>query len=216
MGGTVSNGASFAAVIVAAGSGTRFGRSKHDLLLGGIPLWQRGIDVLSEAGIGEVVVVGDVPGGVPGGPRRRDSVLNGLEAFDVQPDWVLIHDAARPLVTAGLVRAIIDVSLGGGVDGVVPALAVSDTIKRVSSDGRIVATVDRDDLVAVQTPQAFRFETLITAHHTFPGAVATDDATLVELVGGRVVVVEGERTNMKITYQGDLALAGSILESRRR
>ncbi|VAW01260.1 2-C-methyl-D-erythritol 4-phosphate cytidylyltransferase [hydrothermal vent metagenome] len=215
MEGTVANGASFAAVIVAAGSGTRFGRSKHDLLLGGIPLWQRGIDVLSEAGIGDVVVVGDVPGGVPGGQRRRDSVLIGLEAFETRPDWVLIHDAARPLITPDLVRTIIDASLGSDVDGVVPALGVTDTIKRVSGD-RVVATVDRDDLVAVQTPQAFRFEVLLTAHHTTPDAAATDDATLVELTGGTVAIVEGERTNMKITYRGDLVLAESILEGRRR
>jgi len=97
----------------------------------------------------------------------------------------------------------------------VPALAVTDTIKRVSGD-RIVATVDRDDLVAVQTPQAFRFEALLAAHRTMADAAATDDATLVELTGGTVIVVEGERTNMKITYRGDLALAESILEGRRR
>lgn len=215
MAGTVSNGASFAAVIVASGSGARFGRSKHDLLLGGTPLWQRCIDVFAEAGIDDVVVVGDVPGGVPGGLRRRDSVFIGLEAFAKPPEWILIHDAARPLFTPDLVRSIIVMASDRDVDGVVPALAVTDTIKQVRGN-RVTATVDRDDLVAVQTPQAFRFEALVAAHRTMTDAAATDDATLVELAGGTVVVVEGERTNMKITYRGDLALAESILERRRR
>ncbi len=215
MAATAAHGASFAAVIVAAGSGARFGRSKHDLVLGGIPLWQRCIDVFSDAGIDDVVVVGDVPGGVPGGTHRRDSVLIGLEAFETPSEWVLIHDAARPLITASLVRSIIDAVPGIEADGVVPAVAVTDTIKRVS-DERIVATVDREDLVAVQTPQAFRFDALLAAHRATPDAAVTDDAVLVELAGGTVVVVEGERSNMKITYPGDLALAESILERRGR
>jgi 2-C-methyl-D-erythritol 4-phosphate cytidylyltransferase/2-C-methyl-D-erythritol 2,4-cyclodiphosphate synthase len=215
MSSSAEHGVTFAAVIVAAGSGTRFGRSKHDLVLGGKALWQRCIDTFSEAGIDDVIVVGDVPGGVRGGARRRDSVLLGLEAFLDVPDWVLIHDAARPLVSVDLIRTVVDASVAGGADGVIPVVPVTDTVKRVVGD-RVVATVERDGLVVVQTPQAFRFETLIAAHRTRSGADATDDATLVELEGGSVVVIEGERSNMKITYRGDLSVAESILERDSR
>jgi 2-C-methyl-D-erythritol 4-phosphate cytidylyltransferase len=88
-----------AAVVVAAGSGTRFGGPKHKLLLDDVELWQRSVDVFVAAGVTEIVVVGDIPGGIPGGPRRRDSVANGIAALSGDIDWVLVHDAARPLIT---------------------------------------------------------------------------------------------------------------------
>jgi len=215
MSSTAVHGVTFAAVIVAAGSGTRFGRSKHDLVLRGTPLWQRCVDTFTEAGIDEIIVVGDVPGGIPGGTRRRDSVLLGLEAIPVAPDWVLIHDAARPLVSTNLIHSVIDASIESGADGVIPVVPVTDTVKRIEGH-HVVATVERVGLVVVQTPQAFRFETLVAVHRTATGADATDDAALVELEGGSVVVVEGERSNMKITYRGDLAVAESILDRSTR
>ena len=214
MNSTAVHDLSFAAVIVAAGSGARFGRAKHDVTLGGTPLWQRCVETMAEAGIDDVIVVGNVPGGIPGGLRRQDSVLAGLEAFDTAPEWVLIHDAARPLLSVSLVRSILSATREG-VDGVIPVLAVTDTIKRIDDD-RVITTIDRDDLVAVQTPQAFRFEALIAAHRSAPELDVTDDAALVERAGGTVVVIEGERSNMKVTYPGDLAIAESILEKGQR
>lgn len=215
MSGFVASEESFAAVIVAAGSGTRFGRSKHDLILAGKPLWTWSVDAFKEAGASEIVVVGDVPGGVPGGSRRRDSVRAGLEALTSDSPIVLIHDAARPLVRVGLIASVVTAMSGIGVHGAIPAVAVTDTIKR-NDGGRIVETVDRSDLVAVQTPQGFRVEALLNAHGRFPADDATDDAALVERNGGTVVIVDGDRANLKITFACDLVMAEAILDGDGR
>lgn len=215
MSNIVASDESFAAIIVAAGSGTRFGRPKHGLLLAGKPLWRWSIDAFEEAGASEVLVVGDVPGGVPGGTRRRDSVRAGLDALTSGSPIVLIHDAARPLAGVGLIGAVVAALAGTGVQGAIPAIPVTDTIKR--SDGsRIVETIDRSDLVAVQTPQGFRTEALLDAHRSFPTRDATDDAALVERNGGTVVIVDGDRANFKITFPGDLAIAETILAAGGR
>ena len=206
----VANEESFAAVIVAAGSGSRFGRSKHDLILAGKPLWRWSFNAFKEAGAAEIVVVGDVPDGVPGGTRRRDSVRAGLDALTSGAPIVLIHDAARPLVSAGLIDAVVTAIMGSHVEGAIPAISVTDTIKR-RDRRRIVATVDRSDMVVVQTPQGFRTSALIDAHDAFPLDEATDDAALVERNGGTVVIVDGERANLKITFPGDLMIAEAIL-----
>jgi len=211
----VANEESFAAIIVAAGSGTRFGRSKHDLELADMPLWRWSVDAFDEAGASEVVVVGDVPGGVPGGMRRRDSVRAGLDALTSGSPIVLIHDAARPLVGARLIGAVVAALTGTGVQGAIPGIPVTDTIKR--RDGRhVLETVDRRDLVAVQTPQGFLTDALMDAHRAFPGDDATDDAALVELNGGSVVIVDGDRTNIKITFPCDLTIAEAILAEGSR
>jgi 2-C-methyl-D-erythritol 4-phosphate cytidylyltransferase/2-C-methyl-D-erythritol 2,4-cyclodiphosphate synthase len=206
----VASEESFAAIIVAAGSGTRFGRSKHDLVLGGKSLWRWSLDAFEEAGASEIIVVGDVPGGIPGGNRRRDSVSAGLDALTSDPSIVLIHDAARPLVGVRLIAAVVAAIAGTGVDGAIPVIPVTDTIKRVEGS-RIGETVDRSTLVAVQTPQGFRTQALLDAHRTLPTADVTDDATLVERNGGIVVIVDGDRANIKITFPGDLAMAEAIL-----
>ena len=131
----------------------------------------------------------------------------GLAAVPSSADIVLVHDAARPLAGDELFRAVID-AIRAGADGAIPGIAVADTIKRV--DGRrVVATVPRDNLVTVQTPQAFRASALRDAHRD--GAEGTDDAALVEAAGGTVVVVEGERTNLKITGPEDLMLMRALL-----
>lgn len=206
----VANEESFAAVIVAAGSGSRFGRSKHDLILAGKPLWSWSFNAFKEAGAAEIVVVGDVPDGVPGGTRRRDSVRAGLDALTSGAPIVLIHDAARPLVSVRLIDAVVTAITGSHVQGAIPAISVTDTIKR--RDRRsIVETVDRSDLVVVQTPQGFRTSALIDAHDAFPLVEATDDAALVERNAGTVVIVDGERANLKITFPGDLMIAEAIL-----
>jgi 2-C-methyl-D-erythritol 4-phosphate cytidylyltransferase len=206
---------SFAAIIVAAGSGTRFGRSKHDLVLGGRPLWMWSVDAFEEAGASEIIVVGDVPGGVPGGNRRRDSVRAGLEALTSGSPIVLIHDAARPLAGARLIMAVVEATAGTGVEAAIPAIPVTDTIKR--RDGNlIVETVDRSDLVAVQTPQGFRTDALLNAHRSIPSDDVTDDAALIERGGGFIVVVDGDRANLKITYPGDLSIAEAIIAAGMR
>ena len=206
----VASEKSFAAIIVAAGSGTRFGRSKHDLMLGGKPLWRWSVDAFEDAGASEIIVVGDVPGGVPGGNRRRDSVSAGLDVLTSGPSIVLIHDAARPLVGVGLIAAVVAPIAGTGVEGAIPVIPVTDTIKRVEGN-RIGDTVDRSTLVAVQTPQGFLTRALLDAHRTLPTVDVTDDATLVERNGGIVVIVDGDRANIKITFPGDVAMAEAIL-----
>ncbi|MCL1593117.1 MAG: 2-C-methyl-D-erythritol 4-phosphate cytidylyltransferase [Actinomycetia bacterium] len=207
-----ANRSGIAAVIVAAGAGSRFGQPKHTANLGDRPLWRWSVDVFHEAGISEVVVVGDVPGGVQGGARRRDSVLAGLLALTSDPVWVLVHDAARPLASIDLVMSVIESAERTDADGVVPGLPVTDTIKRISGD-RIIETVDRADLIAVQTPQAFKKDVLLRAHSASDDD-ATDDAALIERIGGSVVFVAGEPDNVKITYADDLELAARILRGR--
>ena len=202
------------AIVVAAGDGARFGAAKQFVQLGGVSVVERAVGVAREACDGVVVVMpGDAAWTAPddvqlavGGATRSDSVRAGLA---VVPDDVdVVHDAARPLASRRLfelvVQAVVD-----GADGAVPALAVSDTVKRVRGD-RVVETVARDGLVAVQTPQAFRAEALRAAHRT--GTVDTDDAALVEANGGVVVVVEGERGNLKLTRPDDLELAQALID----
>lgn len=198
-------------ILLAAGRGARFGREKHDLELGGIALWRRSRRALLEGGVDRLVVVGGVDGGVAGGARRQDSVAAGLAEIPDRDGWVLVHDAARPLLTAVLVRAVVSRLVIGDVDGVVPAVPVRDTIKRVAGE-QVVTTVDRRDLVAVQTPQGFRLRKLREAHEaaTFD---ATDDASMIEAIGGSIVVVDGDPANIKVTYQEDLLVAEALRSS---
>ncbi len=143
---------------------------------------------------------------VAGGPTRSASVRAGLAALPVDCDIVVVHDAARPMASRALFEAVL-AAVAEGADAAIPGLAVTDTIKRVDQ-GVVVETVDRDHLVAVQTPQAFRLEVLRHAHRGEPEA--TDDAGLVEAIGGRVVVVPGEVDNLKITTKRDLGVLGAM------
>ncbi|HEY5578993.1 MAG TPA: 2-C-methyl-D-erythritol 4-phosphate cytidylyltransferase, partial [Acidimicrobiia bacterium] len=160
-------------------------------------------------GCDRVVVVGPVPGGLPGGPRRRDSVAAGLAALGSQVEWVLVHDAARPLASSELVSRVLARLVRGDCDGVVPVVPVRDTIKEVEA-GMVVRTVDRQRLVVVQTPQGFPLGMLRKAHAATDDDVS-DDAVLVERAGGSVVVVEGEALNLKVTHPEDLALAEGLV-----
>lgn len=200
-------------IVVAAGSGTRFGEPKHELVLGGSALWRRAVDALESGGTSNVVVVGDVPGGLPGGERRRDSVRAGLAVIPTEVEWVLIHDAARPLARHSLIRRVLDRAATGDVDGVIPTIPLTDTIKVIRGEV-VAATVERSSLVAAQTPQAFRLDVLQGAHDEDDDD-ATDDASLVERAGGIVVQVRGDSSNIKITYPEDLEIA-AILETRWR
>jgi len=195
-------------ILLAAGRGTRFGRPKHNLGLNDVPLWQWAQRALVDGGVGELVVVGDVDGAVPGGDRRQDSVAAGLAQIPVEDGLVLIHDAARPLLTPDVVQRVIARLLVGDVAGVIPAVPVRDTIKRVERE-RVVETVERSDLIAVQTPQGFDIRTLRAAHAA-SAIEATDDASMVESIGRSIAVVEGDPMNLKVTYPEDLLLIEAL------
>ena len=202
-------------IVVAAGRGDRFGEPKQFCALAGRRVVDVSLSVMT--GMCEAVVVvlpagvtwdGDpVSAAVAGGDTRSDSVRAGLRAIPADADVVVVHDAARPLATRTLVRAVV-AAVRRGADAAVPGVLVSDTLKRVADD-LVVETVDRDALVAVQTPQAFRASVLRAAHAARDDA--TDDAALVEAVGGSVVVVPGEPRNVKITTPDDLLVAAALL-----
>jgi 2-C-methyl-D-erythritol 4-phosphate cytidylyltransferase len=148
----------------------------------------------------------------PGGVTRSDSVRCGLAAIPEGVDLIVVHDAARPLAEPELFRRVI-AAVHAGADAAIPAVSLADTIKRVARE-RVVETLDRSALVAVQTPQAFRADMLRKAHAGAPEA--TDDAGLIEALGGVVVIVEGDRANFKITAPEDLILAAALLAARGR
>jgi 2-C-methyl-D-erythritol 4-phosphate cytidylyltransferase len=207
------------AIVVAAGSGARFGGAKQFRALGDSRLVDRAVETAARACDGVVVVLPagtgwdgpTVAATVTGGETRADSVRAGLAAVPDDVDVILVHDAARPLASDALFRAVSD-AVRAGADGVVPGLPVSDTIKRVDGD-RVHETVPRDSLVAVQTPQGFRAAALRAAHAD--GEDGTDDAALVERAGGTVVVVPGEPTNVKVTAPEDLVLVEAFLTAER-
>jgi 2-C-methyl-D-erythritol 4-phosphate cytidylyltransferase len=153
-----------------------------------------------------------VAAAVAGGASRSESVRAGLAAVPSSAEVVVIHDAARPLASPALFAAAV-AAVRAGADGAIPGIPVVDTLKRVEGD-RVVETVSRQTLVAVQTPQAFRAGVLRKAHAG--GADATDDAALVESAGGTVVVVPGELDNLKVTTPADLAQAACRLRWRSR
>jgi len=205
-------------IVVAGGRGARFGAPKQFHPLG--PTRRNLVDhsVTTAAAVCDrvVVVLPDdrrwdglpVAAAVTGGESRSDSVRAGLAAVGDDADVVVVHDAARPLASSDLFRAVVD-AVRAGADGAVPALALADTVKRVDGD-RVVETVTREALVAVQTPQAFRADVLRRAHAR--RADATDDAALVEATGGTVVVVPGERANLKVTTRADLDIVAALLD----
>lgn len=196
-------------IVVAAGRGTRYGGEKHQILLQGRPLWEWAKQALIEGGVSEVVVVGPVPGGIPGGDRRRDSVAAGLASIPESVSAVVVHDAARPLAPPDLVRRVLDRMAVGDVAGVVPGVPVRDTLKQVAQD-RVVATIDRDPLVSVQTPQGFLVAALKEAHAA-DDADASDDAMLLERAGYQVAWIEGDPGNLKVTYPEDLRVLEAML-----
>jgi 2-C-methyl-D-erythritol 4-phosphate cytidylyltransferase len=201
-------------IVVGGGSGARFGRPKQYELLGDERVIDRARRVAAECTDGVVVVVppadADAEGGVPGGTTRSESVRCGLDRVPSDTDIVCVHDAARPFASPELYRRVVD-AVEAGADAAVPGVPVADTIKVVDADGTVVATPDRASLVAVQTPQAFRHSVLVAAHRD--GGDATDDAALIERAGGRVVVVDGETANLKITVPADLEWARHELTS---
>src|SRR4051794_27703528 len=203
------------ALLVAAGSGERLGADlpKAFVMLGGETLLARCLRAIAEAGIEEVVVAlpagHEAPAGVrgvPGGSVRSASVRAALAASTGDP--VVVHDAARPLAPPELFRGVLHELERSGADGVVAAAPMTDTVKR-AREATVLETLERSELWAVQTPQAFRRAALERALDVDDAtlAAATDDAWLVERAGGTVRVVEGPVENLKITTAHDLQVA---------
>ncbi|MEM9514283.1 MAG: IspD/TarI family cytidylyltransferase [Actinomycetota bacterium] len=195
-------------IVVAGGSGSRFGAPKQYASLGDERVIDRSRAVAAAASDGVVVVVpagdADRERGVAGGDTRTSSVRNGLAAVPADATIICVHDAARPLADTQLYERVID-AVRRGADGAVPVLPVVDTIKVIDGD-RVLDTPARDRLVAVQTPQAFRAAALRAAYDGVVEA-ASDDAALVERHGGDVRVVAGSDDARKITHPDDLEWA---------
>ena len=222
------------AILVAAGRGERMGaaRPKAFLLLAGKPILLRAAEALAAApSVDALVAVVPQPeidaaretlapvlklrAVAAGGPRRQDSVLEGLkQAPDGFGGVVLVHDAARPLLDVETVEAVVRAAREAGA--ALPVLGLTDTVKRVR-DGRVVETLDRNELAGAQTPQGFRYEVLVRAYEAaFRDRVAlTDEAMAVERIGGTVAAVAGSPRNRKITTPEDLAWAEDVLARDR-
>jgi 2-C-methyl-D-erythritol 4-phosphate cytidylyltransferase len=206
-------------IVVAGGSGQRFGQLKQFALLADRPVVEWAVTACrpSSSGVVLVVPLGTVDDAgygadivVVGGGTRTESVGRGLAAVPAAADVIVVHDAARPLASEALFRSVIAAVASGEADGAIPGVAVSDTIKVVDVARTVTATLDRSALVAVQTPQAFAAALLRRAHAE--GVEATDDAALVEALGATVRVVPGDPRNLKITTPADLVTAEHLLK----
>jgi 2-C-methyl-D-erythritol 4-phosphate cytidylyltransferase len=223
------------AIIVAAGSGNRLGRGEPKAF---VPLAGRTLLSYSIAAIARVPAIGElviaVPAGMettarressslqipvkvtPGGTERQDSVRIALAVTSAESELVVVHDAARPFATPELFETCLAAADRSG--GAIAAVPVADTLKRVGDDRAIVQTVARAGLWQAQTPQAFRRALLAAAHDraSRENLAATDDADLVERIGGRVEIVECTTPNLKITAQADLAMAEALIAHGKR
>lgn len=193
---------------MAGGSGERFGQRKQYLPLAGARVLDWALRAAAAHADGVVLVVpGELAAEaeplasvvVAGGPSRSASVRAGLAAVPADATTILVHDAARPVPVPEVWERVRD-AVAAGADAVVPAVAVTDTLRQIGG-----GTLDRSSIVAVQTPQGFRADALRAAHRDAPEG--TDDASLVEAAGGRVVIVDGDERNLKITAPMDLQLA---------
>ncbi len=225
------------AVVVAAGSGKRMGadRAKQYLLLGKVPILaytlirlsklpqidgivlvvphadreQCRLDIVEAFGISKVIDI------VAGGLRRQDSVYNGLQTLEkYQPSYVLVHDGVRPFFSSKLCSRVIDAASQHGA--VVPGLPVVCTIKECNENHEVVRTVPRDTLWEIQTPQGFCYKKLCDAYAVVneQSADVTDDAMVMEIAGHKVVIVEGNKENIKITRPVDLPVAHQIMTDK--
>jgi 2-C-methyl-D-erythritol 4-phosphate cytidylyltransferase/2-C-methyl-D-erythritol 2,4-cyclodiphosphate synthase len=213
-----------AILIVAAGKGERAGTSlpKQYEALAGQPMLRRTVQAF--AGYAVTVVIGPgqeglaaaalnglaLPAPVIGGATRQESVRNGLEALAQDaPDFVLIHDAARPLISPRTIAAVVT-ALESGADGALPMVAAADTLRRKGADGRWTL-VSRDNLYRAQTPQGFAYGKIRKAHRDHAHEDVTDDVALAELAGMTVAMVEGEEKNLKVTRKEDFILVEAML-----
>lgn len=211
------------AVVVAAGSGARMGGEKSKTLLpvGGMPCIRHSVTTLRKACEGVVVVIrpeeqemfSRALSGLDvvftgGGASRRQSVERGLRCLPTDCEWVLIHDGARPFASGDLIQRLIEAAQLHGA--AIPALPVTDTIKMTKDGLYISGTVDRSTLRSVQTPQAFHKDQLIRAYAAVSEEV-TDDAAAMEAMGHRIMLVEGEKSNIKLTTPEDLIMAETMM-----
>jgi 2-C-methyl-D-erythritol 4-phosphate cytidylyltransferase len=204
-------------IVPAGGSGERLGadRPKAFVVCAGRPLVEWSLDVLRSV-CDRVVIAAphgyhDAPDHVLGGESRSASVRNALEASP-EATVVVVHDAARPLVTRDLLERCV-AALAPGVDAAIAAVPMTDTVKEAANDGRVVRTLDRSSLWSIQTPQVFRADMLRRALERDAAALAaaTDDAMLVEEAGGVVHVVEAPPENIKVTRASDLKIVEALL-----
>ncbi len=215
------------AVVPAAGSGERLGVGvpKAFVELGGRTLLEHAVEGLIASGVIDRVVVatpagrvddtaallGDRATVVQGGSQRHESVQRALAVVG-EPEFIVVHDAARPLTPIDQIRRVVD-ALRDGMRAVIPVLPVSDTIKAVDANGVVLGTPERSGLRSVQTPQGFEAELLRRAYERSGGFAGTDDATLVENLGTPVHTVPGDALAFKITTALDLLLARAVLNS---
>lgn len=222
----------FAVILPAAGTGSRTGADipKQFVGVAGEPVLRHTLNAF--AGVREclqiILVLDDVwmqkgkqiADGMPtvqfveGGQERQDSIRNGLDLLRPDVDLVLVHDAARPLVTEALIHRVLDAASTHGA--AIPGLPVAETVKLVDEDGQVVRTVPRQGLYTVQTPQGFQVDILRRAyqHAAETEFLGTDDASLVEELGVPVKLVEGEWDNLKITWREDFGKAEEILRNK--
>lgn len=221
------------AIIPAAGTGSRYDDRKNKLLeeLQGIPVIIRTLNIIAGVDeINEIIIctspeltesisrlvningLDNITKIILGGSARQESVCNGLEeaALKEKPDYVLIHDGARPLISRQIIRDCIDTARFKGA--AITAVPTKDTIKRVDlSTGEIIETLDREELWNIQTPQVFKFDDIIRAHQEYKGQNFTDDAALLEKAGVKVFVSRGSYKNIKITTPEDLLIAENFI-----
>ena len=220
------------AIILAAGSGSSFGEEKQFKVLKGEPLWLYTLKpFISSILINELIFV--LPEKsiknirssnkykliskkkeiklVPGGAKRKDSVLNGLLSTKKANDFVCIHDVARPLIKESLIDKTINGSMG--FDGCILALPSTDTVKIVN-EKVVYSTVDRNSVWMAQTPQVFRKDKLLKAYKEHSSVEVTDESTLMEMMGFSIKVINGDINNIKITSKMDLEIAKIIMENQ--
>jgi 2-C-methyl-D-erythritol 4-phosphate cytidylyltransferase len=230
------------AIVPSAGLGTRFGTSerKHFAKVSNKPLlfytlqelhrispvseiipvfrkedMDRGREIVASGDFHKIKKIAE------GGKERQDSVCNALNLIEDDMGFprddclILIHDGVRPLASAGLVQRLLQEVKN--VDGVIPGLLMKDTLKEVGTDGFVVTTVKRENFRSIQTPQVFSYTIIKKAYDSAhaDGFYATDDAALVERVGGRIKIIEGEPFNIKVTTQEDMDFVRFKLESRK-
>ena len=220
--------ARIAVIIVAAGRGHRFGGDmpKQYLEVHQQPLVRHAVQVFLDHPAIDLIlpvihpddadILANALDGldylepVAGGAARQDSVRNGLEALaSSAPDYVLVHDAARPMVAPALIDRVIEALQD--TPGVIPGIAVVDTLKRADDDGIITDSVSRDGLWRAQTPQGFKYADLLAAHRSVIGQELTDDAAVMEASGHRIAVVLGDENNIKVTTPDDLMRMEEIM-----
>lgn len=230
------------AIVPAAGLGTRFNKSvgKTFAELNDIPLFIHTLKRLHrEESITEIIpalrqqdiekglnMVGEyklnrIKRIVPGGRQRQDSIHNALRVLEetgsdsYRDILILIHDGARPIIPKGIIIKLLKGI--NGVDGAAPGIPSKDTLKEVSADGIVVSTKKRDHIRAIQTPQVFPYRVIKKAYETAyaEGYYATDDAALVERIGGKIRIIEGSPLNIKVTTMEDLEMVEYILKKRQ-